>query len=72
MDPSSGDHEIYGEGLAGLIVEDEGKETEHTIDETRGSSGFGFSIKSYIAMMTDNKQYILQPASTPGSSRRSG
>jgi len=24
----------------------------HTIDETKGSSGLGFSIKSYIAMMT--------------------
>jgi hypothetical protein len=34
-----------------------GKEKEekmgHTIDETSGSSGFGFSIKSYIAMMTE-------------------
>lgn len=29
------------------------KEMRHTIDETSGSSGFGFSIKSYIAMMTD-------------------
>ena len=25
----------------------------HTIDETSGSSGFGFSIKSYIAMITE-------------------
>jgi hypothetical protein len=25
----------------------------HTIDDTSGSSGFGFSIKSYIAMITD-------------------
>ena len=25
---------------------------EHTMDDTSGSSGFGFSIKSYIAMIT--------------------
>jgi hypothetical protein len=25
----------------------------HTIDDTSGSSGFGFSIKSYIAMITE-------------------
>ena len=30
-----------------------GKWTGHTIDDTSGSSGFGFSIKSYIAMITD-------------------
>lgn len=36
--------------------EDRGKrrrEKRHTIDETSGSSGFGFSIRSYIAMITD-------------------
>jgi hypothetical protein len=30
-----------------------GEEMGHTIDETSGSSGFGFSIKSYIAMITE-------------------
>ena len=30
-----------------------GEEMGHTIDDTSGSSGFGFSIKSYIAMITD-------------------
>jgi len=35
----------------------------HTIDETSGSSGFGFSIRSYIAMMTDHQRFILPPSS---------
>jgi hypothetical protein len=29
-----------------------GKEKGHTMEETSGSSGLGFSIKSYIAMIT--------------------
>jgi hypothetical protein len=38
----------------------------HTIDDTSGSSGFGFSIKSYIAMMTDYQRSILPDSSNPG------
>jgi hypothetical protein len=30
----------------------------HTIDDTSGSSGFGFSIKSYIAMITKRQLFV--------------
>jgi len=37
----------------------------HTIDETSGSSGFGFSIRSYIAMITDCQPYALEISCYP-------
>ena len=51
--------------MKGTSKEIEGKEMGHTIDDTSGSSGFGFSIKSYIAMITTCQ---LSPASSYSSS----
>ena len=44
------------------------KEMRHTIDDTSGSSGFGFSIKSYIAMITEcqsSTAYLLSLLLSP-------
>jgi hypothetical protein len=55
--------------MKGPSKENEGEEMGHTIDDTSGSSGFGFSIKSYIAMMTgcqSSTAYLLSfPLSVP-------
>jgi len=49
--------------MKGASKEKEGKEMGHTIDDTSGSSGFGFSIKSYMAMITN-----YQPSCSPSLS----
>jgi hypothetical protein len=41
------------------------REKGHTIDDTSGSSGFGFSIKSYIAMITECQPFTAYLLSFP-------